>query len=388
MISGWINVKLLRNNMKNILILIATSLAEIIATIILPLMILNMILNSYLEEIVKKENIQPAKIINTKEERKKEILNQIPVIKIPETGHMVIMSNKSLRESRNSYSTKIIAESFTDSGRILTPPRDTYILTKYPTQLGDMTTYVTPDPKDGKRHPAVIWISGGYGGLSDSEDFFWREHDRDNDQSASAFRKAGLVVMLPSFRGEDKNPGRFEMFYGELDDIEAAYDWLSKQSYVDPERIYLAGHSTGGTRVLLASEYSTKFRGYFSLGGLPDLKARVECGEMSVTIPFKQTKKEFQLRSPARYIKSIKNPTWYFEGEENYWQAFDNIEKVAKKEKIPLFIYKIPYGDHFNIIAPLTEMIAEKILADTGRKSNITFSDKDIAKISHDLLGE
>lgn len=384
MISGWINVKLLRNNMKNILILIATSLAAFIANLTLPFMILNI----YLEEIVKKENIQPAKIINTKEERKKEILNQIPVIKIPETGHMVIMSNKSLRESRNSYSTKIIAESFTDSGRILTPPRDTYILTKYPTQLGDMTTYVTPDPKDGKRHPAVIWISGGYGGLSDSEDFFWRDHDRDNDQSASAFRKAGLVVMLPSFRGEDKNPGRFEMFYGELDDIEAAYDWLSKQSYVDPERIYLAGHSTGGTRVLLASEYSTKFRGYFSLGGLPDLKARVECCEMSVTIPFKQTKKEFQLRSPARYIKSIKNPTWYFEGEEDYWQAFDNIEKVAKKEKIPLFIYKIPYGDHFNIIAPLTEMIAEKILADTGRKSNITFSDKDIAKISHELIGE
>ncbi|QLR72979.1 prolyl oligopeptidase family serine peptidase [Citrobacter freundii] len=367
--------------MKYILILIATLVAIILN------ITLSSILNRYHEVIVNKENISSAEIIKVKEERRKEILNQIPVIKIPETGHMVLMSNKSLRESRNSYSTKIIAESFTDSGRILTPPRDTYILTKYPTQLGDMTTYVTPDPKDGKRHPAVIWISGGYGGLSDSEDFFWREHDRDDDQSASAFRKAGLVVMLPSFRGEDKNPGRYEMFYGELDDIEAAFDWLSKLSYVDPERIYLAGHSTGGTRVLLASEYSTKFRGYFSLGGIPDLKARVEGGEMSVRIPFKQTKKEFQLRSPARYIKSIKNPTWYFEGEEHYWQAFDNIEKVAKKEKIPLFIYKIPNGDHFNIIAPLTEMIAEKILADTGRKSNITFSDKDIAKISHELTG-
>lgn len=381
MISGWINNKLIRNSMKYILILIATLVAIILN------ITLSSILNRYHEVIVNKENISSAEIIKVKEERRKEILNQIPVIKIPETGHMVLMSNKSLRESRNSYSTKIIAESFTDSGRILTPPRDTYILTKYPTQLGDMTTYVTPDPKDGKRHPAVIWISGGYGGLSDSEDFFWREHDRDDDQSASAFRKAGLVVMLPSFRGEDKNPGRYEMFYGELDDIEAAFEWLSKLSYVDPERIYLAGHSTGGTRVLLASEYSTKFRGYFSLGGIPDLKARVEGGEMSVRIPFKQTKKEFQLRSPARYIKSIKNPTWYFEGEEHYWQAFDNIEKVAKKEKIPLFIYKIPNGDHFNIIAPLTEMIAEKILADTGRKSNITFSDKDIAKISHELTG-
>ncbi|MDM2845538.1 prolyl oligopeptidase family serine peptidase, partial [Citrobacter sp. Cpo090] len=281
----------------------------------------------------KREKIHSSEIIKDKRENEKAMLKQISVIKIPDTGHMVVMSNKSLRESRDGYSTQIIADSFTDSGRILTPPRDTYILTKYPTQLGDMTAYVTPNPKDGKRHPAVIWISGGYGGLSDSEDFFWREHDRDNDQSASAFRKAGLVVMLPSFRGEDKNPGRYEMFYGELDDIEAAYDWLSKQSYVDPERIYLAGHSTGGTRVLLASEYSTKFRGYFSLGGVPDLKARVEGGEMSVIVPFKRTKREFQLRSPARYVKSIKKPTWYFEGEEAYWQAFDNIAKIANKEK-------------------------------------------------------
>lgn len=103
--------------MKNILILIATSLAAFIANLTLPFMILNI----YLEEIVKKENIQPAKIINTKEERKKEILNQIPVIKIPETGHMVIMSNKSLRESRNSYSTKIMLKALLTQGGYLLP---------------------------------------------------------------------------------------------------------------------------------------------------------------------------------------------------------------------------------------------------------------------------
>lgn len=96
------------------------------------------------------------------------------------------------------------------------------------------------------------------------------------------------------------------MFYGELDDIEAAFDWLSKLSYVDPERIYLAGHSTGGTRVLLASEYSTKFRGYFSLGGIPDLKARVEGGEMSVRIPFKQTKRSFNYVLPQGTLNQSK----------------------------------------------------------------------------------
>lgn len=332
---------------------------------------------------------QSATIAELKKEKQerinKQIINQLSVIKIPETGHRVFVTQKSLRESRNDFTTKIVAESFTDSGRIIAPPENVFVLTKYPTKLGDMSTYVTPDPRDGKRHPAVIWIPGGYGGLSDSEDFFWRDHDRDNDQSAAAFRKAGLVVMIPSFRGEDKNPGRYEMFYGELDDIESAFDWLSKQSYVDPKRIYLAGHSTGGTRVLLASEYSKKFRAYFSIGGVPDLKARIDLGNMPVIIPFQQTSREYQLRSPARFIRSIKKPTWYFEGEESYWDAFDDFEKIARKENIPLAIRKIKNGDHFNIIAPLTEVIAKKILADVGPETNIRFSDHDIAKISREL---
>lgn len=321
-------------------------------------------------DVNEKHRKQPSEeIVKTKKEKLQETIENISVVNIPETGDIIPVSSKTLRQARKDFSTTIISESFTDSGCILTPPSDTFVLTKYPTPLGEMTTYVTPDPKDGKLYPAIIWLSGGYGGLSDSQDYFWKEHPRDNDQSASAFRKAGIVVMIPTFRGEDNNPGRYEMFYGELDDIESAREWLSKQSYVDSERIYLIGHSTGGTRALLASEYGSEFRGYFSLGGIPDLKARVEGGEMSVLIPFKQTRKEYQLRSPARYIKSIKKPTWYFEGEYAYWKAFDNIAKVAKKERIPLFINKIPNGDHFNIIAPLTEMIAQKILADTEKKT-------------------
>lgn len=229
------------------------------------------------------------------------------VIAIPDTGHQVTVSKNSLREARSEFSTHIIQTSFTDSGNIETPPNDIYKLIHYPTKLGDMAAYVTPAPKDGKRHPAVIWVHGGYGGLSDS-DYFWEPQDRDNDQSGSAFRKAGLVEMIPSFRGEDKNPGKYEMFYGEVEDIEAAFDWLAKQPYVDPQRIYLAGHSTGGTRVLLTSEYSSKFRAYFSLGAVPDLKARVEGGQMMVPVPFEKTDQEYRLRSPATFITSIQNP--------------------------------------------------------------------------------
>lgn len=309
----------------------------------------------------------------------------VETIEISDTGHQVNVSHQSLRESRKNFTTHIVEKSFTDSGNLIAPPQDAFVLTSYPTKLGKMAAYVTPDPKDGKRHPAVIWIHGGYGGLSDS-DYLWEPQDRENDQSGSAFRKAGLVEMIPSFRGEDNNPGNYEMFYGEVEDIEAAWEWLAKQPWVDPNRIYLAGHSTGGTRVLLTSEYSQKFRAYFSLGAVPDLKARVEGGKMMVPVPFEKTDQEFSLRSPATFIKSIKNPTWYFEGEESYWSAFDNIAVVAKKSKTPFVAVKIDGGDHFNIIAPVTEMIAQKILKDTGEECNITFSSEERRKVANSIM--
>ena len=51
--------------------------------------------------------------------------------------------------------------------------------------------------------------------------------------------------MIPSFRGENTNPGRYEMFYGELEDLDSAREYLSVIYYVDPKRIYVVGHSTG-----------------------------------------------------------------------------------------------------------------------------------------------
>ncbi len=50
--------------------------------------------------------------------------------------------------------------------------------------------------------------------------------------------------------GENDNPGQFELFYGEVDDAVAAIDYLRSVPYVDPSRIYLAGHSTGGSITL------------------------------------------------------------------------------------------------------------------------------------------
>jgi dipeptidyl aminopeptidase/acylaminoacyl peptidase len=57
-------------------------------------------------------------------------------------------------------------------------------------------------------------------------------------------------------RGGNDNPGRREGFLGEVDDVLAAADHLSKLPHIDPTQIYLGGHSTGGTLALLVAECS------------------------------------------------------------------------------------------------------------------------------------
>ncbi len=308
------------------------------------------------------------------------------LIACDEDSYSFELSKDDYTQIHKKFKTNIIDESFIGDGEPGIPPKDIFSLVYYPAENGNMAAYLTPQPeKTDKKYPAVIWLTGGYGGIG-NDDFFWSEQPYNNDQSASAFRHDDLVLMIPSFRGENVNPGKYEMFFGEIRDIESARQYLMKLPYVDPSRIYLAGHSTGGTRALLASEYSKGFRAVFSLGGIPDLKLRLDYAPVPVTVPFNQNNpEELEVRSPRKFLNSIKSPTFYFEGEYSYWNEFDEIKKIVKDKNIPLSIYSIKNGDHFNIISPLTSLIVEKILHDTGDKVNINFSEQDFMWLQHNL---
>ncbi|MBC8035873.1 MAG: peptidase, partial [Rhizobiales bacterium] len=85
-------------------------------------------------------------------------------------------------------------------------------LVSYAAPLGANAAYVSPRPADGKKHPAIIWLVGGFsnsiGGIA------WTPGPRENDQSASAFRDHGILMLYPSLRGGNTNPGHLEAFFG------------------------------------------------------------------------------------------------------------------------------------------------------------------------------
>jgi hypothetical protein len=272
-------------------------------------------------------------------------------------------SGVSLAEARQGFETKLFEER--RSGvPAPDPPADIFEKVRYPSEVGDLVAYVSKAPGAGK-HPAIVWLAGGFG--SSVGEVAWERADEDNDQSARAFREAGIVLMLPSYRGGNTNPGHKEGFYGEVDDVIAAARYLAKRPEVDPERIYLGGHSTGGTLALLVAASTDRFRGVFAFG---PVSSATDYGQDYMPFDIEDDE-ETQLRAPIGFLESITTPTFVFEGMEQP----TNVDALLEMEAAPhgtVKFYPVPGKTHFSVLAPMTEVIAKKIIRETDGISSFS----------------
>lgn len=281
-------------------------------------------------------------------------------------------ASPSLREARRGFTTRL-AKQEADHKPVPTPPSGVMQVVQFESPIGRLKAYLTPAPTDGKKHPAIVWIAGG--DCNGIDDGCWKEGPADNEQSAAAFRKSPIVVMFPSLRGGNDNPGYKEGMFGEVDDIMAAAAFLAKQDYVDPKRIYLGGHSTGGTMVLLVAECSDQFRAVFSFGPVASIiQYRGQFAYHDL-----HDMKETMLRSPGSWLPSIGVPTFVIEGSEG--GNLDIVQWMAAKRNNPLVRFLPVNGaTHFGVLAPVEKLIVEQILRDTGEKCNIDLTEEALNK--------
>jgi dienelactone hydrolase len=280
---------------------------------------------------------------------------------------------QTLAEARQGFKPKL-STAHKPGDPLPEPPANVFLKTKFDSPVGKLSAYLTPDPKDGKKHPAIIWITGG--NCNSVDDSIWQAAPASNDQTASAFRKAGIVMMFPALRGGNDNPGVREGYYGEVDDILAAADFLAKCGYVDAKRIYLGGHSTGGTLVLLTGEFSDRFRAVFSFGPADDvLSYPPQFRNFDTTNP-----REAELRSPIHWLHSIKSPVFVFEGtSDGNLRALEAMKRATTNNEVQFF--DVSGATHFSILAPTTQLIAQKVLRDDGEKCNIAFTREELNRL-------
>jgi dipeptidyl aminopeptidase/acylaminoacyl peptidase len=277
----------------------------------------------------------------------------------------------TLAEARKGFVSKLVPANI-EPEPLPEPPPGIFKKVAYDSPVGKLGAYLTPDPRNGKKNPAIVWITGGD---CNSIGDVWSVEPVENDQTAAAYRRAGIVMMFPSLRGGNDNPGTRESFLGEVDDVIAAAGFLAKQPYVDPNRIYLGGHSTGGTLVLLVAEMSDRFRAVFSFGPVGDVS---RYGGNYAHFDPKQPN-ELRLRAPEIWLASIRSPTFVIEGADGNVSQLHAMSELSKNALVRF--REVPGADHFGVLAPANKLIASKILADAGPKCELDISDDDVGRL-------
>lgn len=185
-------------------------------------------------------------------------------------------------------------------------------------------------------HPAVLFLHGGYA------------LDLDDWTQTQPFRDAGFITLLPMLRGENGLPGDFSLFYNEVDDALAAAAVLARQDGVDPKRIYIAGHSAGGTIAMLSAMTSPMFRACAAISGEPDPMALTTVNPGLV--PFNvEDREELIMRAPLAFPKSFKCPTRLYYGDEEVFLMFSTPRLAEKASAAGLDVEAVKVkGDHFN----------------------------------------
>ena len=271
-------------------------------------------------------------------------------------------------EARKHFKTKLLEEGPSPQAWLqnqMVVPADVTEM-EYKSGKLQLSAWVSRDPGDGQKKPAVLYLHNGFAfGLDD-----W--------QQAQPFRDAGYVVMTPMRRGENGLDGSYSMFYDEVDDVLAAADALAKLPYVDGKRLYLAGHSTGATLTQLTAMTSSRFRAAGSFSGSPDqVNWMVVVGNLGGfrgnqgdLIPFDaENQKEFHMRSPLAFPESFKCPIrLYFGNEETYFKATnEKLAESAKKKKLDVEAVEVP-GNHMTAVPQAMQKCIEFFAKNGGAK--------------------
>lgn len=202
-------------------------------------------------------------------------------------------------------------------------------------------------PPAGRHHksPAVLFLHGGF--CFDFSDW----------QVAQGFRDAGFIVMIPVLRGEDGQPGNFTMFYDEVDDTVNAATYLRKQPYVDPDQLFVAGHSTGGTLTMLTAMTYAHFRAAASFSGSPDAVGYTRHAvAIGAAVPFNyKDPKELQLRSARVYAASFKCPVriYYGADETHFALSSQPTAKLAQEHGLDVQAVAVDGGHNSAVEAEI-----------------------------------
>jgi hypothetical protein len=118
-----------------------------------------------------------------------------------------------------------------------------------------------------------------------------------------------------------------------------------------------------------------RYRAVFSFGPIDDYQ---NYGPQSHPFDVSNSK-EFDMRSPIRWIMSIKSPVFVLEGEGGNAGPLLALSNASPDLYPGLHFFLVKGKDHFSILSPVTRFLASKIVKDDGPSCNIEITDEELA---------
>lgn len=192
-------------------------------------------------------------------------------------------------------------------------------------------------------HRGLLWLHGNFA-LRASQ----------FDPLGDAFPPQDFAVFMPSWRGENGNPGERELLLGELDDALAAARWFAAHDAVQPDAVYALGHSVGGAlAALLALLPDAPLRETASVGGIYVPQTFVRWSKTSHNGPLVRfdphNPDEGRLRTLAGNVADLVRPHIAYVGHDDPW-FHPNVERMreaAAASGAPFEAEYVP-GDHMD----------------------------------------
>jgi len=273
--------------------------------------------------------------------------------------------------ARRHFRTKLLREAPSPQRDVFSLQPPAYVeVVEYPSKGLQLMAWVAGHREPGPKRPAVLFLHGGF------------EFGAGDWDMAVPYWEAGFVVMAPTFRGENGQPGTFSFLYDEVDDVLAAAEYLSRLPAVDSSRVFLAGHSAGGTLVQLAVEASGRFRAAASFDGSPD-QTLLYNGSATKPGPHREVvfdtndSRELEIRSPLAYVGSVKSPIRLYYSHEAAvlnQRSSRRLAELARRHGVDAKAVRV-WGSHMSHVARALpqsiEFFTRYLSAETARSLRI-----------------
>ena len=178
----------------------------------------------------------------------------------------------------------------------------------------------------GKKYPMVVLIHGGPSSVTTSE---WPASFGMSRAIIAALSVRGYYVLLPNPRGSYGQGEEFtranvkDFGHGDLRDMLAGLDVVTKKHLIDPARLGVTGWSYGGFMTMWTVTQTDPFRAAVAGAGIANWQSYY--GQNLIDqwmIPFfgasvYDDPSVYEKSSPIRFIKNVKTPTLVIAGERD-----------------------------------------------------------------------